>query len=144
MGEGHARSTSNCVSVHAQARKHSDSYRLLMGKCPDCHQRRTSWAVSNRFAIATNKRTTPGLESLDTDQNAIGRASNRRTKAPNPRLVTSSNGAFNKPNQGVIESLARRLNDWTDAKANHQLRGRSEPEAKQPKTVEEFHSSLKN
>jgi hypothetical protein len=53
------------------------------------------------LAIATIKRTAPGLESLDTDQNAIGKATNKRTKAANPRLVTSSNGAFNKPNQGV-------------------------------------------
>ena len=69
--------------------------------------------MSKRFATATNKRTTPGLESLDTDQKAIGRAINRRTKAANPRLVTSSNGAFNKPNQGVIESLARSASDWS-------------------------------
>jgi hypothetical protein len=32
MGDGHARSTSNCVRVQAQARKHRDSYRLLIGK----------------------------------------------------------------------------------------------------------------
>ena len=33
IGEGQERSTSNWVSVQAQARKHRDSYRLLIGKC---------------------------------------------------------------------------------------------------------------
>ena len=80
----------NCTNVHPQARKHKDSYKLLIGKCPDCHHRNVSWDAKNKFAIAT-RILVVAERSLDTtDQKENGNATNKNKKAIYPNKRTGS------------------------------------------------------
>ncbi len=104
IGEDQDRSTSNCIKVLAQDKKQSDSYKLLTGKCPDCHHLKINCAVKQRLETATNKLTLVDGLSLPTVHNASGKVTSSNKKATRPKPKTGSINNDDKPFRVIVGS----------------------------------------
>ena len=90
IGDGHIPSSKREKNVQDHARKHSDSYKLLIGKCDDSNHLIQSWEAMVKLVKPTIRRTKLEFFSLPNFQREKGKQNNNKQKANNPNKKTGS------------------------------------------------------
>jgi len=102
MGVLYSLSISNCPKEMPQTRKYNDSYKLLIGKCPEINHLKISCKAIKIFTKTVNVLTSEDDFLLKTDIKEIGKLINKKQKTNKPIAETGSYIKFSRKLSNII------------------------------------------
>ena len=90
IADWYSLSINNCPKDKPQARKYSDSYKLLIGKCPEIDHLNTNCSAIKKLTKILSTLTVEDGFLLKTDIKEIGKLTNNKKNTIIPKVVTGS------------------------------------------------------